>query len=262
MTSTTPPPPPTQTSNSTTAAPAPASAGPEDAPDLLRRMFAAKNSVLLLLAFCLITTIVSVIFESVNAAFSGLVFIALIALVALVVTFRLQYDELRLQRAELRNQHQAVDKSQKALHCSAEADIRALHVQLIKMSMDDEDLADVWPQYQGPVSAVRSKQNKYANLILQHQKMLYELGIFDRDDLISMVRYLFASPLIRSFWEGKMVARRVLNATTSREAEFDEIVDIAYRETEPPDPPKPPRTLRSAEVIDLDTRRNPESGAA
>ena len=242
-------------------------------------MFTARNSALLVLAFCLGTTIVSVgvtavlaavlgtglgdrmgtlgqIFESVNAAFSGLAFIAL------VITFRLQYDELRLQRAELRNQHQAMDKSQGALHLSAEADIRALHVELIKMSMDDEDLAAVWPQYQSPVSAVRSKQHKYANLIMQHQKMLYEAGIFDRDDLISMVRYLFASPLMRSFWEGRMVARRVLSAATSRESEFDELVDIAYRETQPPEPPKPPRRGMSAEVIDLDTRRNPESGAA
>jgi hypothetical protein len=248
---------------------------PEGAPDLLRRLFTARNGALLFLAFCLVITFVSAgvsavlatvpstgpgnrtgalgqILESVSAAFSGLSFIALV-----VVAFRLQC-------AELRSRHQAMEKSQSALHRSAEADIRALHVQLIKMSLDDEDLAAVWPQYQGPVSAVRSKQNKYANLIIQHQRMLYELGVFDRDDLISMLRYLFTSPLIRGFWEGRMVARRVLTTVPGRETEFDEIVDIAYRESVPPEPPERPRARggRDADVIDLDARRNPESDAA
>ncbi|HTJ69809.1 MAG TPA: hypothetical protein VL551_19890 [Actinospica sp.] len=113
-----------------------ASSEKHDAPDILRRMLSARNGALIFLVFALATTLVSVgitavlanvlsiglgnrmgtlgqIFESVNAAFSGLAFIAL------VVTFRLQYDELKLQRAELQNQHQAMDKSQAELHRSA-----------------------------------------------------------------------------------------------------------------------------------------------
>ena len=253
----------------------------QNAPDLLRRMFTVRNGTLLFLAFCLSTTIISVgvtavlavildpslgarmgnlgqIFESVNAAFSGLAFIAL------VVTFRLQYDELKLQRAELQNQHQAMDKSQGALRRSAEADIRALHMQLIKMSMDDEDLAAVWPQYVGPISPVRSKQNKYANLIIQHHRMLYELDHNSAEDIRGAIRYLFTSSLMRNYWKGRMVARRVMDIAEPAELEFDAIVDAVYLETEPPEPPKPPRTRHDhgAEVIDLDTRRNPESDVA
>jgi hypothetical protein len=251
-----------------------------DAPDLLRRMFTVRNAALLFLTFSLITTIVSVgvtavlaevlkpklgsemgnlgqIFESVNATFSGLAFIAL------VVTFRLQYDELKLQRAELQNQHQAMDKSQGALRRSAEADIRALHMQLIKMSMDDEDLAAVWPQYMGPISPVRSKQNKYANLIIQHHRMLYELEHNAAEDIRGAIRYLFTSPLMRSYWQGRMIARQVMDITESAEFEFDAIVDAVYLETEPPEPPEPSRRRdQGAEVIDLDTRRNPGSEVA
>jgi len=254
---------------------------PQNAPDLLRRLFTRRSGALLFLGFCLATTVISVgitavlslmlnssmgtrmgnlgqIFESVNAAFSGLAFIAL------VVTFRLQYDELKLQRAELQNQHQAMDKSQGALRRSAEADIRALHMQLIKMSMDDEDLAAVWPQYVGPISPVRSKQNKYANLIIQHHRMLYELDHHPVEDLRGAIRYLFTSPFMRSYWQGRMIARQVMGITEPAEREFDEIVDAIYLETEPPDPPTPLRSQRDygAEVIDLDTRRNPESDVA
>lgn len=248
-----------------------------DTPDLLRRMFTLRNGVLLFLVFCLVATTISVgitavlalvlgsglqtqmgvigqIFESVNAAFSGLAFIAL------VVTFRLQHDELKLQRAELQNQHQAMDKSQGALRRSAEADIRALHMQLIKMSMDDEDLAAVWPQYLGPISPVPSKQNKYANLIIQHHRMLHEYGLYDSDDIKGAVRYLFTSPIIRSYWQGRMAPRRLMNVGKAAELEFDQIVDSVYRETGPAG--TPPRE-EGAEIIDLDTRREaePESGA-
>jgi len=248
---------------------------PRNAPDLLRRMFTVRNGALLFLGFCLTTTIISVgitavlavvlgkgigpqmgtigqIFESVNAAFSGLAFIAL------VVTFRLQYDELKLQRAELQNQHQAMDKSQGALRRSAEADIRALHMQLIKMSMEDEDLAAVWPQYEGPISAVRSKQNKYVNLIIQHHRMLYAMSTYEKSEIVTSMRYLFASPIVRSYWEGSMIARRVFEVSGNAEAEFDAIIDAVYRDTEPPKPPNPPRRPRDegAEIIDLDTRRS------
>ena len=221
----------------------------QDAPDLLRRMFTLRNGTLLFLAFCLATTVFSVgitavlalalgsglqarmgelgqIFESVNAAFSGLAF------VALVVTFRLQYDELRLQRAELENQHEAMDKSQSALRRSAEADIRALHMQLVKMSMDDEDLAAVWPQYMGPISPVQSKQNKYANLIIQYQRIIYEQGLFDADDIKGVMRYLFTSPFIREYWRGHVAPRELMQIGKPAEVEFDQIVDSVYQETE------------------------------
>ena len=256
---------------------------PQDAPDLVRRMFTVRKGTLFFLGFCLTTTVISVgitailsltldsslgtrmgnlgqIFESVNAAFSGLAFIAL------VVTFRLQYDELKLQRAELQNQHEAMDKSQGALHRSAEADVRALHMQLIKMSMDDEDLAAVWPQYAGPISAVHRKQNKYANLILQHHRMVFEFNHYSAEDIKGAIQYLFTSPIMRSYWRSRMVAREVLNFTEPVESEFEQILDAVFQETEPPQPPEPSNSCRDeeegAEIIDLDTRRSPESDAA
>jgi hypothetical protein len=117
-------------------------------PDTLRRLSTIRNGSLIFLAFCVVITVVSVgitavlamvlgnnlqlkmgpigqIFESVNAAFSGLGFIAL------VITFRLQYDEIRLQRHELKNQHDAMEKSQRQLRRSAECDIQARHMDLI-----------------------------------------------------------------------------------------------------------------------------------
>jgi hypothetical protein len=134
-------------------------------------------------------------------------------------------------------------------------------MRLIKMSMDDDELAPVWPQYQGHTSPVRGKQDNYSNLIIQHQRMLYELGYFNRDDVLGVLRYLFTSALIRRFWEGQMLARQIIRLD-ARDAEFYEIADIAYRESSPPEPPTPSGRERGADVIDLEFRRNSGSDAA
>lgn len=250
-----------------------------DAPDVIRRLFTIRNGTLLIAVFCVAITLMSVsitavltlvlgkgllvqmgtlgqIFESANAAFSGLGF------VALVVTFRMQYDELRLQRRELRNQHAAMSESQQHLGRSAECDIRARHVELMRMAMDDQDLAEFWPEFQAGLPAKRTKQYNYANLVVQHQRMMYELGAFDRGDVVKFFQYLFTSPVMRGYWEARMVARDVALRAGSDEWAFEQLVDLAYNETRPPEPPISPDDGSGAEVVDLGSRRQPDSEAA
>ncbi|MEY9863395.1 hypothetical protein ABH935_009045 [Catenulispora sp. GAS73] len=218
------------------------------APDVMRRVFTVRRGSLIVLAFCVgvsffsvgITALLAVvlgrglqsqmgtlgqIFESVNAVFSGLGFIAL------VITFRLQYDELRLQRQELESQRQAMDRTQIQLRRSAKADIRACHVELMRLSMEDAELAAVWPEFQTGLSATCTKQYTYANLIVQHQRMMYDLGFFTEDDVRKQFHYLFTSSTMRGFWEARMVARQVTIRMGSPEWTFDMLVDAAYGDT-------------------------------
>ncbi|MFL6116060.1 MAG: DUF6082 family protein, partial [Catenulispora sp.] len=164
------------------------------------------------------------IFESVNTVFSGLGFIAL------VVTFRLQYDELRLQRQELASQRHAMNRTQKQLRRSAEADIRARHVELMRMSMEDGDLAEIWPEYRSGTTAKCEKQFAYANLVVQHQRMLYNLGVFAKADVHAFFRYAFTNQIMRDFWEARMVARQIAVHHRSAEWKFDNLVDKVYKE--------------------------------
>ena len=250
-----------------------------EAPDIIRRLFTVRNGTLFFAVFCVGIALVSVsitavlalvlgkgllvqmgtlgqIFESVNAAFSGLGFIAL------VVTFRVQYEELRLQRRELKNQHTAMSESQQHLGRSAECDIRARHVELMRMAMDDEDLAEFWPEFQTGLPAKRMKQYNYANLVVQHQRMMYNLGAFTRGDVLKFFQYLFTSAIMRGYWEARMVARDVALETGSDEWAFEQLIDVAYNETRPPEPPLSPDDGDGAEVVDLDSRRQPDSDAA
>lgn len=179
-------------------------------------------------------------FESVNAIFSGLAFIAL------VVTFWLQLAELKEQRQELQLQRKATSASQNDLHCSALADLRALHVELIKMSIKDRDLALVWPEFAPGLSEQRNKQYLFANLVLQNTWLNAELGHFPREVFIEHLKYLFASPLIRDYWAISAGVRgSVVTRTTDPDWDYTATIDAIYEEAvrtagDPPVSPEDP----------------------
>ncbi len=131
-------------------------------------------------------------FGVLNAIFSGL------ALAAVVVTFWMQFTELRSQRAELALQRDSLIQTQTELHRSAEAHLRRLHVDLVKMSIDDPELANVWPKVTDSVS--RHRQYQYANLIIQHNWLQVQISEFSTAELQSTFRFLFSSPIIREYW--------------------------------------------------------------
>jgi hypothetical protein len=162
-------------------------------------------------------------FESVNTVFSGLAF------VALVVTFAIQYQELRMQRIELQMQREAMHTSNGELHRSAEADLRRLHFELIKVSIDDPDLAAVWPEFEPGLSAGRNRQYLYANLVFHHVRLNFQIGTFPEEDARTMLRYLFESSIMRAYWSAAERSRNTVSADT-HERHFAEVANEIYRE--------------------------------
>jgi hypothetical protein len=133
------------------------------------------------------------------------------------------------------------------------------HVELLKMTIDDEDLAEFWPDFQSGLGAKRTKQYNYANLVVQHQRMLFSMGAFTEADASRFFRYLFSSEIMRSYWEARMVAREVALRPDGDEFAFEQLIDAAYHETLPPKPPSGPGGAR---VLDLDAHRQRGSEAA
>src|SRR5437764_12386327 len=78
-------------------------------------------------------------FGVLTAVFSGF------ALAALVITFVMQLQELKAQRMELCQQRVLLGQAGTALHRSAEAQLRTLHRDLMRLAMEDEELAEVRP---------------------------------------------------------------------------------------------------------------------
>jgi Family of unknown function (DUF6082) len=162
-------------------------------------------------------------FESINALFSGLAF------AAIVVTFWFQLRELREQRLELQLQRRSADGSRDALSRAVEADLRSLHLQLIKMSLDDPLLASVWPEVAPGTTETRRRQYLYVNLILQHARFASDLGRYDEVAIGGYLRYLLASPVIQEYWSASRAARDA-STLDPRELRFVRLVEEVYRE--------------------------------
>lgn len=163
-------------------------------------------------------------FGGISAVFSGL------ALLLLVVTLLYQQRELRLQRHELSLQRQELISSRIELRRSARADLRALHVQLTQMAMDDPTLARVWNDYpDDPPETVR--QNLFANLVFGHYLLFYEWGDVTEAELLEYARTLLRSPSFQRYWEASRRAKEGLSPD-SHEGRLFRIFEQAIRDNQ------------------------------
>lgn len=163
-------------------------------------------------------------FESVAAVFAAF------GLAALVITFVMQFKELQLQRQELALQRHEMRQTQAELHRSAEADLRRLHVELLRMAIDDEGLGAVWPDADSanhPHSVRR--QFWYANLVYQHQRLAMEFSDYDADRMQPVLRRLFRSPVMRAYWVAGAEARACDLVPGTREWSSAQAVDEICR---------------------------------
>jgi hypothetical protein len=169
-------------------------------------------------------------FGLINSVFSGLAF------VALVVTFWMQFRELQMQRIELYMQRDAMTKSHNELHRSAEADLRMLHVELIKMSIADPQLAEVWPEFEPGLSVERNRQYLFANLVYQHFRLALQIGDYTDDEIRSNLRYMFSSPVMRAYWAASAHTRGAIVLPETEEGRFAQLAEHIYRDCDPTQP--------------------------
>lgn len=169
-------------------------------------------------------------FEAVAAVFAAFGF------AALVVTFLMQFRELQLQRQELSLQRHEMSQTQAELHRSAEADLRRLHVELMRMAIDDEGLGAVWPDPEAQPHSVR-RQFWYANLIYHHQRLALELGQLDEEAISVILRRLFRNPIMREYWKAGAEPRAASLIPESKEWRLAQMTDVICGEydDDPPD---------------------------
>ncbi|WP_189082216.1 DUF6082 family protein [Mangrovihabitans endophyticus] len=164
-------------------------------------------------------------FGAVNAVASAF------AVLALVITWALQARELRSQRTEIIALRTVVQRAEAALQRSADVDVRHLHVDLTRMAIENPDLAEVWPRHAEAAPAVRA-QYLYANLLLQHAWLQHTTGLATREEMISNLRFLFASPTVRAFWRETANSRQSIYVNDSRELGLAATADQIWREYE------------------------------
>ncbi|MFF5294294.1 DUF6082 family protein [Paractinoplanes globisporus] len=112
-----------------------------------------------------------------------------LTLVAVVIAARVQFQELRR---------------------SAAADLSMLHLEILKMSINDQQLAEVWPAFQPGLSAESNRQFLYANIIYQFHWTSLKLNKASDEEIFGSMRYLFTSTLMRKYWAAAARARTSL----------------------------------------------------
>jgi hypothetical protein len=162
-------------------------------------------------------------FSVVNGIFSAF------ALLVVLATLWVQFNELRMQRAELRMQREAAEQSGHELFRSSEAVFRELHMHLLEMAINDEDLAEVWPEYGPDVSAQRRKQFLYANLILSHLNLSYRIAERDEQLWLETVADVFGSPVVQDFWEAVRDYRLRMRSGDAVSRTFDRLCEEGFQ---------------------------------
>ncbi|WP_220450796.1 DUF6082 family protein [Streptomyces canus] len=163
-------------------------------------------------------------FGAASAVFSGL------ALILLVVTVLLQQREIQLQRRELALQREELIASRTELRRSAAADLRALHIQLTQMQMDDPALSEVWNDYPGQPPAV-IRQHLFANLTYSHLLLVHQWGDRSEADLLREARYMLRSPAFRRYWAASRSLKESL-APDSDEGRMFRVFERAIAEAD------------------------------
>ncbi|GCD36566.1 hypothetical protein OEIGOIKO_04330 [Streptomyces chrestomyceticus JCM 4735] len=142
----------------------------------------------------------------------------------------LQRAEMRLQRAELELQRDEMRRSAGELHRSAEADLRHLHMDLLKMSIGDPELAEVWPAFAPELTPKENRQYLYANLIYCHSMLAHKLEMLDDREALGHLRYIVRSPAFRGYWESARSMRAEMDPA-SHERRFAALVDEALTQS-------------------------------
>lgn len=151
--------------------------------------------------------------------------VSALAVAAVMVTWLWQYHLLRDQRADMAAQR-------RLLEGRAALDMRKMHVDLIRMSLEHRHLAAVWPRNAGS-DAESEDQHMYANLLLQHLWLEYTSGMATREQLESNVRYLFSSPTMRASWRNTADSRQsVYVEGGTADIDLATLVDRIWRECE------------------------------
>ena len=189
-------------------------------------------------------------FGALNSLLSGL------AVAAIVVTFLVQFQELKVQRDDLTRQRDSLERAETELRHSAEASLRMLHVDLLKMAIQDPTLASVWPPLAPQLRHEENKQYLYANLILQHAWLQLRFEAYTEAEMHSYLRYAFSSPLMREYWRVSMYSRDRILVPGTAEFLFNEAADRICREYE-----NMPADARSPEAPGSDAGQQPSAPA-
>jgi hypothetical protein len=134
--------------------------------------------------------------------------LSVLALIGVVVSLMIQARETRVAREQAR---------------------RALHFELLKMAMDDPFYLRVWGPF-APPDTDRYREHMYANLIVSHWQMDWEVGTLDEEHLREVAAIFLQGEIGNRFWHDVREMRMKAEGSQRRRRRFLQIIDQEYRQ--------------------------------
>lgn len=125
-----------------------------------------------------------------------------------------------------------IDLQRRALHVQNQdakrntaLQLRLLHMELLKLSIHDQDLHNVWS---GARRTLSDKESLYVNLILSHWEMMMDNELLDDHQLSLLIEERLHGPMML-FWEKNRDSRRKhAERAGGGHLKFHELVDGRY----------------------------------
>ncbi|MFD0519407.1 DUF6082 family protein [Paractinoplanes durhamensis] len=117
---------------------------------------------------------------------------------------------------------------------------RALHFELLRMAMDDPFYLAVWGPF-APADTDRYREHMYANLIVSHWQMDWDVGTLDEEHLREVAAVFFQGPIGHRFWGNTRELRAKAERRHRKRWRFHTILDDEWRKAQVRAPAEPAR---------------------
>lgn len=112
---------------------------------------------------------------------------------------------------------------------------RALHFELLKMAMDDPFYLRVWGPF-APDDTDEYREHMYANLIISHWQMDWNVGTLDEKHLREVSAVFFRGEIGYRFWSNIRAIRLKAEGGRRRHRRFFHILDQEWQAATPAEP--------------------------
>jgi hypothetical protein len=157
---------------------------------------------------------------------------AALALVTSTAALTLAARHKRLEEARI--QERRLELEELTVRRRAYAHQQRMHWELLARAIDDPSLAAVIDTYDKTLPAEKRRQFFYANAWYTYLFHQYRAEVLDQQELYTVLREFFQSPLFREYWEASRAQRATLKES-SDEARIGRMLDGLVQELDDAD---------------------------
>lgn len=119
--------------------------------------------------------------------------------------------------------------TQNQVKAMLESSIRSMHHELLRISIGDKDILEVFRGTHQDLSSEELKRHLFVNLSLSHIETLFKLGYLNPEQLAIEINHNSQNPYFKAFWaKARQQKLQIVKTGSKKEKAFFEICEKAY----------------------------------